>query len=174
MANLYQLTDDLVALDALLQEAGGDVTDASQGAAIESWSQEFQWKLSDKIDAYAGLIRSWESDIKACAEERKRLAERERFIANRIDRLKALAKFAMQKLDTRKLEGKLFSISIAKNGGVVPMELIEKDVDKLPSCFVKTIKEIDMSAIRDGLEACNPLAENIARFGERGESVRVK
>jgi hypothetical protein len=173
MPSLYTLTEDLLALDQLLAEEGGDVTEESKGAALESWIKEFNWKMSDKIDGYAGLIKNWESDVSACAEERRRLQLREKIILNRVDRLKNMARLAMSMLNTRKMEGSKFTITLAKNGGVLPMELTVEP-DKVPEKFIWVERSPDMAAIRTALEACDPDAEAIARFGERGESVRVR
>ena len=173
MSSLYEITQDMLALDQLLGEVGGDVTDGEQSEAIEKWIKEYQWKQEGKVDAYGSMIANWNADIEAIKAETKRLSERAHVIGNRIQRLKDLAKFAMDMLKTRKLEGHTFTISIAANGGAIPVEImaLEKDI---PDSFVKLERKPDLAKIRQALEANDPAAMKIAKLGVRGESVRVR
>lgn len=174
MSSLYQITEQLVALDQLLEEIGGDVSEGTQGEALEKWIKEYEWQQREKIDAYGGMIASMKADMEAIQEEVERLNIRSRIINNRIERLKAMAKFAMEMRGIRKLEGVKFTISIQKNGGKPPLELLVEDPEKLPLEFVKIVRQPDKDAIRAALESNDPKAEKIARIGMPGESVRIR
>ncbi len=174
MTSLYQITENLAALDLLLQEVGGDVTETTQGEALEVWAKEYEWNLRDKIDSYGAFIKTMEADIEAIKEEGKRLSMRAQVIKNKIDRLKALAKMAMDLRGTRKLEGVKFTITIAKNGGVAPVELLVTDIEKFPDEFVRISKSVDSDKLREALEKQDAEALRLAKLGERGESVRVR
>ena len=129
MSSLYDLTEELVALDKLLEELGGDVTGV-EGQTLETWASQFHWQMANKVDAYGALYKNLEADAKAIAEEVKRLSDRKRTLENRGSRLLALAKFSMERLKTRKLEGQRFTIAIQKAGGLDPLEiLIERAED---------------------------------------------
>ena len=69
MSSLYELTEDLVALDRLLAELGGEVTEGTEGQTLERWANEYEWKMRDKVDGYAALIRNLEADRGALEEE---------------------------------------------------------------------------------------------------------
>jgi hypothetical protein len=173
MSSLYQLTEEVVALDALLAEVGGDVS-TPEGQTLEAWAEQFQWQMSDKVDAYGALYKNLEADAKAIADEVKRLTDRRRTLENRAARLLALAKFSMDRLHTRKLEGQRFTIVVQKAGGVAPVELLVERPEDLPASFQRTTVSADNEAIREALEKKDPSLEGKARLGERGEYVRIK
>lgn len=177
MSSLYELTEEMVALDRLLAELGGEVTEGTEGQTLEQWATEFDWKLREKVDGYGSLIKNLEADAGAIGEEVKRLQDRARVLDNRASRLKALAKFSMERLQTRKLEGLRFTIALQKAGGLAPLEVL-MDAEKLPEHFQTVTISANNEAIRKQLE--NPdtaeaiVAAGIARLGERGEYVRIR
>ena len=175
MSSLYALTEELVALDKLLAELGGDVSEGTQGQTLEKWAEEFDWKMKEKVDAYGGLYQSLKADVDAITDEIKRLNDRAMVLENRGARLKALAKYSMDRLQVRKLEGVRFTIAIQKNGGKDPVEVLVQPED-LPDPYrrEKIVISPDADAIRAGLEKKDPLLEGKARMGERGESVRIR
>lgn len=174
MSSLYELTQDLVALDKLLEETGGDVSEGSGGATLEQWLKTYEWQLGEKIDAYGRLAKNWEADVVAIKEEAGRLAARAAVVSNKIRRLKEMAKFAMETRGVRKLEGTMFTIAIQKNGGKPPMVMIVEDIAKIPDKFVKRTPSVDGEALRAALEAKDPDAEKVARIDKPGESVRIR
>lgn len=174
MNSLYQLNENLAALEQLLEEAGGDITEGTQGESLEKWMEEYEWQMRDKVDGYGGFIANMTADIEAIQAETKRLSDRARVFVNRIERLKAMAKLAMEMRGVRKLEGQKFTISIQKNGGKDPIELLVEDPTKYPDQFVKIVRNPDKEALRVALEEEDPEAAKFARLGERGESVRIR
>lgn len=174
MSSLYQITQDLVALEQLIEQVGGDITEGTQGEALEKWMKEYEWQQRDKVDGYCSLITNMESDVDAIGAEVKRLNDRARVIVNRIERLKAMAKLCMETLGVRRLEGQKFSMAIQKNGGKDPLELIVENADYYPDRFVKVRREVDKDALRIALEKADAEAARLARLGERGETVRIR
>ena len=188
MSSLYQLTEELVALDTLLADIGGDVSEGTEGQTLEKWAAEFDWKMKTKVDAYGSLYKNMEADANELKAEIKRLSDRKRAIENRGARLLALAKFSMERLKTRKLEGVKFTISIQKNGGPEPIEvLIEPKA--LPEAFrdEEMVYSANQDALRAALEKrraalakeppeADPFPElaGKAELKDRGESVRVR
>ena len=176
MASLYELTQEMMALDQLLAEAGGDISEGAKGEALQKWMEEYDWKVRDKIDAYGAVIFNIKSDVESLKIESVRLNERAKVLINRIERMKSLVQFAMNTMGTRKLEGQKFTFTIAKNGGVAPIELLV-DPDKLPHRFCRVVPETrvpDLDMIRTALEKGDPEAPKFAFLKERGESVRIK
>lgn len=174
MSSLYTLTEELIKLDGMLAAAGGDVSEETDGAALEDWLKEYEWQVGEKIDAYGGLIKNWQADIDAISDEAKRLQDRARMIDNKIERLKEMAKLAMTMRGIRKLEGTLFTIALQKNGGKPPLEMIIEDLAKIPPKFLKNNPSVDSEMLRFALEAKDPEAQKVARIKERGESVRIR
>ena len=185
--SLYVLTEELVALDSMLAEIGGDVS-SPEGQTLEKWAAEFDWKMRDKVDGYASLAINLEADALTIANEVKRLQARKNAIENRRARLLALAKFSMERLQVRKLEGVRFTIAIQKNGGVEPLEVLVA-TDQLPDKFysVEEVYTADTDLLRKALEARRaalaktppdpdpfPELAGKAELKERGESVRVR
>lgn len=188
MSSLYQLTEDLVALDKLLADLGGDVSEGTEGQTLEQWAAEFDWKMRSKVDGYGGLYTNMKADAAELAAEMKRLGDRKRALENRAARLLALAKFSMERLGVRKLEGVKFTIALQKNGGVEPLEVLV-EAKALPEPFRKeeTVYSADAEALRAALEKRraalakdppeadpHPELAGVAQLLERGESVRVR
>lgn len=174
MSSLYTLTEELIALDRLLVEAGGEVTEGTDGASLEDWLKKYEWQVGEKVDAYGGLIKNWEADIDGIKKEAERLVARAGVIGNKIKRLKEMAGLAMKMRGIRKIEGTLFTIALQKNGGKPPLIMIVEDVAKLPEQFVKRTPAPDSEAIRAALALNDPEAAKVARIGEVGESVRIR
>ena len=186
--SLYQLTEDLVALETLLADIGGDVSEGTEGQTLEKWAAEFDWKMKTKVDGYGTLYKNMDADVVEIQAEVKRLNDRARAIENRKSRLLALAKFSMERLKVRKLEGVKFTISIQKNGGVEPMEVLV-EAKELPEKFrtEELVYNADSDVLRSALEARRaalskekpdpdpfPELEGKAQILPRGESVRVR
>jgi hypothetical protein len=184
VSSLYAITEELVALDALLGEVGGDVS-TPEGQTLEAWAEKFQWQMANKVDAYGALYKNMESDANELKAEIKRLSDRKKTLENRASRLLALAKFSMERLKTRKLEGIKFTISIQANGGVEPLEVLVdpkelpeqfRDVDMVysPNDLLRPALEARRAALAKGeADPCPELAGK-AELKDRGESVRVR
>jgi hypothetical protein len=172
--SLYEISEQIQALDQLLANLGGDVTEGTDGATIEKWAEEYQWMEREKVDGYVKLIKNIEGQQGAIDDEVKALTEKSRVLDNRISRLKSLVKFIMDQRKTKRLEGNVWSFVIQKNGGKDPIELLVEDPEKLPDEMVKIIRKADLDAIREALEAKKPEALAVARIGERGESLRIR
>jgi hypothetical protein len=184
--SLYDLTEDLVSLNTLLEEVGGDVSEGTEGQTLEKWALEFDWKMRSKVDAYGGLYKNMDADVVGIKAEIKRLGDRARALENRKARLLALAKFSMERLGTRKLEGVKFTIAIQKNGGVEPMEVlvesvampepfrVEEKVYKVDTDLLRTALEQRRAAVKAGQPHPFPDLGGKAVINDRGESVHVR
>ena len=60
---LYNIADDLRALEAILVEAGGDISSPDALAAVEAWEAELETNLGSKIDNYCSLISEIEQEV---------------------------------------------------------------------------------------------------------------
>jgi hypothetical protein len=170
MSTLFEIGDDAAALDALLEEIGGDVSDPEAAAAIDEWLQETEGALETKLDGYAALIGERAAKAKARKEEAKRLTELARMDENMAARLKERLQFFFEEHGIEKKETSRFKIALAQNGGKLPLLIDDVSPDEIPDYYTK--KELDRESIREALEGGMPL--NFARLGERGMSLRIR
>lgn len=161
---LYELTADVMTLQEMLENEVEDeqmLLDTLEGV---------QYEYEYKLEQYAKVIRNLEADANAYKLEANRLNERRRVIENNIDRLKSHMFESMKATGINKVKGTLLNVSIQKNGGKLPV-IVDCDVKDLPESVVKVVESPDLEAIRKLLDAgeCD-----FARYGERGESLRIK
>lgn len=172
-ATLYQIRDDLAALDALLAEVGGDVSDEAAEAAVDAWLAETTEALASKLDAYAALIRERETRAAARETEAERLKALAASDAHSAKRLKDRLAWFLRERGVERVETPRFRVSLARNGGKTPVALSVPPED-LPEelCFVRVSYVADTETIRARLEAGALLP--YATLGERGYHVRIK
>lgn len=192
-ATLWEIGDDLLALDDLLAEIGGDVSEEEAERAIDEWLAETREAEAAKLDRYAALIRTLEARAEIQEAESKRLADRARANKNNARRLKDRLLLHMERTGQKKIAGNLYAATVAKNGGKAPVE-VTVDPRDLPAPFRRakltlacptdeTLEaladqatrldlEPDTDAIRTALEAGEKLP--FARLGDRGHHVRIR
>ena len=129
-------------------------------------------EIEAKADGYARVIRNMEAEAKALKDEEKRLAEKRKLREAAIERLKQNLFESMKATGKEKFKTDLFSFSIQKNGGKIPVIVDVKDTSELPDDLVKITEAPDLDAIRKYIEETGDLT--YAHFGERGESLRIK
>ena len=170
MTTLTGITDDLLALDALLDEHGGDVSDPAVEAAVSAWMAELERSLADKADGYAAFIVELEARVRLRRDESQRLAARARVDERKCEYLRGRLLDAMRRTNTPVLNTSRYRLSIAKNGGVAPLVI----VGDVPSEWMRTKVEVspDRERIREALDAGTRLP--FASYGERGERLVLR
>lgn len=167
--NLYGLTQEMIELDNLLASAE-DPDDPAIFDAIQR-ALSLHDEREAKVDAYCCLI----AEINARAEARKaeaaRLAENARVSENTVKRLKLRLLESFNAMGIGKLETERFTVSIARNGGLVPLEMDDVDPTTLPEQFQKVTVSVDNAAVREALKTTDL---PFAKLGERGQHVRIK
>lgn len=171
MATLYEITEDLRAIDALLYEAGGDVSDETVLAAIESWIAEMDNDLKNKVDGYASYISELLAKATARKAEAKRMADLARANENAAKRLKERLLWAFQERGLDKVETPRFVVSVAKNGGKAPLD-IQVAGEQLPPRFQKVTVDADKEAIRKAIESGEDVDGCVLM--QRGVSLRIR
>lgn len=84
MDSLYQISEDLLAIFANIEENEGEVTE-EELQALEIKQEE----LNEKLASYKKAIRVWNADVDACKAEEKRLKDARTVKENRIEKLKS-------------------------------------------------------------------------------------
>lgn len=167
--SLYEMSAELMPLERALEAVGGDVTDNTE---LMERVTELLDKTQDKIDAYGRFYTNLSSRAKDIKAEEERLAERRKTIENKMGRLKDTAKVSMEMRNIVKIEGKLFTIAVQKNGGKQAVELLVP-VDKLPERYQKVEVRADMEKIMQAVEVGNTEAKALVKILPRGTHVKI-
>ena len=126
---LLDIADDARALAELLDEKEGDIT--GQEEAVQAFLDETGEALTVKVDAYAGIIRELEAMSATRKAEAKRMADLAKADENRAKWLKERLLLALDVMGETRIEGDRHRVSIAKNGGKVPV-VVPDNIDVLP------------------------------------------
>ena len=176
MATLFEIGEDVIALDALLGEIGGDVTVEEVEKALDQWFAECENNLHRKLDAYGNLI----AELEGRAAIRKQHADRLYALVNRdsknAERLRnRLYQFLtfMGYVGKKKIETGYYSLGTQKNGGRPPLE-VDLEPRALPSAYQRLSVSIaaDSEYIRQRLAAGAELTW--ARIKEAGTHLRIR
>lgn len=172
MPTIYEISEDMAALDALLAETGGEITPEAE-AAFNAFEAELAANLTTKVDAYCALIAEIDARAAARKAEAKRLADRAKTDERAADALRERLRFVWETRKLGKVETARFTVSLAKNGGKQPLD-IRCGVEDLPAWAVKreTVVSVDKDAIRARLDAGEPL--DFASLMERGTRINIK
>lgn len=173
---LFGIGADMMALDEMLSQIEGDLSDPATAQAIDEWIAENSENLEVKVDGYCALMQEYKARSDARKAEAKRLLELAKADENRAERLKERLKFFFESQGMTKLDTPRYSLTLAKNGGKTPL-ILDEDADweaigKLyPECVVTHV-EPSKDHIRAALEAGDRIP--CAMLGERGTSLRIR
>ena len=159
--NLYELTQEYQILQDLLES----------GEIDQDCLDQISLEYEEKVDAYGRIIKNLTSNIEAIKEETKRLKEKQSTIENSLKRLKEAIYNSMLAIGERKIKTNLFTFSIQKNGGNLPV-ILDAGIEELPDEFVITEKKPNLKAIARYIEETGDVTQ--FHFGERGESLRIR
>ncbi|MBL4700539.1 MAG: siphovirus Gp157 family protein [Phycisphaeraceae bacterium] len=169
--SLLGIADDMLAIDELLMECEGDISDTDAAEAIDKWFAEAESNLDEKTDNYIGLMRQKSLLIAARKEEIERLQMMNKQDERSAKFLKERLQWVLERLG-RKSAGKTRKATITKNGGKIPMEIDPVDPKNVPELYKKYQLTIDSDEVRRALEAGGELT--FARLSERGTHLRIK
>lgn len=171
---LFDIGADLIELDNLLEEVGGDISDKGVEEAITKWFYEIQKNEGDKLAGYVSYIRQLEMEEDAAKQytlyfqaKAKSRENRVKWLKSRVmDYLKATSR---EKVTTSGGD----KICIQKNGGERPLDIKETaTIDNIPERFVKTTKSINFDEIRKALTSGEKL--EFATLRDAGKHIRIR
>jgi hypothetical protein len=168
MKTLFELTEEFVDLEYRL-----DALDDSDEAGLQElldWMQSLGNQRQEKIDAYGWLIRKLESEAVAAKAIAAEFQSKARSRESRIDLLKDMIRTHMLTVGERKLLGHKFTVALQKNGGALPVEIVDEEAIPVEFCEMKKVPV--KTLIREAIEAGGSVPG--AYLAERGESVRIK
>lgn len=166
---LFDITEDMHALDQLIDECD-NYEDPRIIEAVNDWFKELGDNLKGKVDNYAAYITELIARAHARTEEAQRLANRAKADKNTADWLKFRLKVTLAQRGIGKLDTARFRVSIAKNGGKVPVNIFQPNAVPHEYCrHVPERWEPDTDKIREaGKEVPG------ATINERGTHLRIK
>ena len=163
--NIYELTNELRSFNEMTEEmTPEELTDQVYKDTFEG----LQGAYDDKAEGWCKYIKNIDAEAKAVKEEAQRLMARAKALENHRDRMKETLLQSMKMIGKTEAGG-LLKAKIQKNGGLLPV--IVDDVE-IPEEFQKVTIEANKEKIRDALEQGKELS--FARYGERGESIKIK
>jgi outer membrane murein-binding lipoprotein Lpp len=174
---LFDITNDLQALDDLLSEMDGDVSEGDAEVAIDKWLTQLGEERDNKLNAYAYLIKSLDAQTDALKSEMDRLRARRNATENKIAKLKERLQFHLETSGTEKIKTDLFTFAVQKSGGKPKVVLSDYYLEhpvELPEGMRRVKFEADLEAIREAIEN-DP--ENNKVFGyiaEPGRHLRIR
>lgn len=172
--SLYEITEEMAKLDAILEASGGAIPEGEEGTTLQAMLEKYEWLEREKIDGYGSYWVSLKALAEKIEQEEERLSKRRRVVMNKVERLKEMARLAMERRKKLKLEGNMFTISLQKNGGAPGIDLKVDEPTKLPPAYQKTVVQADMEKIRKALVETPSEMTEIAEFRPVGYSVRIR
>ncbi len=170
---LFQITDDMHALDELLEELGGDISDPRVAETVDAWMAELDADLTRKVDNYAAFIRELEARCQVRRDEGRRLYDLARSDESKADWLKDRLCIALRQRGLQRVETPRYRVSVAANGGKQPLDI--HDPKAVPKQFCQHIPESwdpDADLIRAELQAGREVP-GVALMA-RGSHLRIK
>ena len=173
---LYEISGKLEDLNNLLEQLEDaiipdELTEVYQEllAEIDKTKADFY----DKIDNILALIQSRKKWMQIRKEESDRLNKLIKQDENTIKFLNEYLLRHLQAQEIPKLRTKRFNLTVANNGGKLPVWIDSKlDPQELPKKYQSVTIEVNKKAIREALEAGEKL--EFAGFSERGKHLRIK
>jgi len=175
MPTLYEISEHLRAIEAILTETDGEIADDAAGEMLAEWFDQLTDQRDQKIDNYCRLIAEMHARAEARRAEIMRLGALVDTGDKALHRLKTALKAFLDAHNLTRLETASFKLSIAKNGGKAPLicpEAWREDAVNAPEAYHRTFIKLDTEAIRADLEAGQEIAG--CAIGERGTHLRIR
>lgn len=172
---LFEISEDLLTLSDLLEEQEGDVTETE--AAFDTWFAELGSERDEKLDGYAWLISSLESDAEALKSEIERLRARKSAFENKAKSLKYRLEAFLKIQGIEKIQTTRHTFALQKPGGKPKVELgfyFQDHPEELPEGLRRVKFEPDLEAIRERLEAQDPDVQCLAGFAYPEKKLRIR
>lgn len=136
---LYELTDNYQKLLEMADEADPQ--------AFEDTLEALQDEINHKAENLAKVIRTYEAEVKALEEEKKRLESRISARKNKVQRLKDYLKDNLEKAGMQKAKGKTFTVWVQDSEKVHV-----SDESAIPEQYFVMKRQLSKTAIKEAIE----------------------
>ena len=170
---LYELQDQLVQIDAILEQNTNEETQE----ILESAKDEVLQQIDGKIENILDYINDCKSRCDQLKENEQRLAAKRKVLENKAEYLRNMLMWYMETNNKTKESFGNWDITVAKTAGKVVLDINE---ESLPSWCKKQTWSVDKTVLKAQMvegkayiegEDGNPLL--IAHI-EEGKSIRIK
>lgn len=185
---LQQLAGEFEALDALLDESGGEITEANE-AAIDAFLKEMEANVAEKADSYCEYLAWLKARVAVLKEREENIKKDRNANENKMERLRErLKEFGVsnglltcsteiegtkKKEPGKKIETKSgWVISVQKSGGKRALTVDETFPDVPEEYLIYKAPEIDREKVRAALVAGVVLP--FAKLEEQGTTLVIK
>lgn len=171
---LFSIHEDLITLDNLIEEMGGDISEPGVEATITKWFNELMDNEADKLAGYIAYVQQLDMEMDKAREVARDWSSK---ASSRENRIKWLKKRIMDYAKaTNRDEIKTssgYKICIQKNGGKPSWDLVDgTTVDTIPEEFTKTTKSVDFDKIQQAIDAGKTPV--FVKVNEVGKHVRFR
>lgn len=141
--NLYEITTEFTALEEMLNLDGGEITEDHE--QLEALVSDL---LINKTDNMVNFVQKLKDEQDLAAEHIKRLQEFKKVRQNAIDKLSSYVIECLDRVEKKKVEGKLGAIATRK-----PAEAVGIDNENaVPAEYTKVKVELDKAKIKKALK----------------------
>ncbi len=154
---LWEVTDELAEVGALIAEAGGELT-----PELEERLARSEGAFESKVESVALFIRHSELEADNAKAEKERLAAIQKHHENAVRGLRTYLLRCLSTAGVQKVETHRARVRIQKSG--TPSIQYGGDLGVLPPSFVRVVpetRELDKKAITEALRAGEELPEGI-------------
>lgn len=177
MATLHEIVGDLRALDEILREVDGDITDPRAGQTVDQWLAQLHQDLETKVEGYCEFISAIQNRLaprsaryQLVQEEAQRLKDLVASDERLILWLKSKLQSGLETLGIRRLETATHRVSIINQGGVPPVIIL--DETQVPDTYKTYLPQINKEALRKDLE--RGMTVPGAELGPRGTRLKIR
>lgn len=170
---LFEISEDIRALEALVTEVDGDVSEEETEAAIDEWFRENQSRLESKLEDYCWLIKEREHRGTARKAEERRLRDLRLTDERLVDRLKQRLKLFFQTTGRSKAETTSFKLWIQSNSSRSLWFNDDMPPERLPEVYQLTQIIPNMDMIRADAEEYERLRSLESPSGEEQGIMQV-
>ena len=148
--SLQAIVSDSLALDEILYERSGEITDQETSAIVDQFMSEILSDLAHKSDSYKFKIDQLDDAVQRMNTNAKQFSQVAKSISNIANSMQNRMKNAIIDLGVTEIIGNTFKFKLAKTAGSVVIE----NENLLPAtyCREKTSIEIDKVAIKEDLK----------------------
>ena len=170
---LFDIGSDLLTLDQLIEDIGGDVSDPQVEAAVTALTSELARDEAAKLDGWVGWVRQMEMEAAAAFAEADQWRHKGQALTNRVAWAKSVLKQHLENTRRAKVQtARGHTVTVQANGGKLPVQVDPVDPETVAERFQRVRVELDTDAVRTALEAGEQLA--FARLQPRGTHLRIK
>lgn len=146
MANLYEISQDLIGIEEIIENAEGEERQQAEGI-----KEIIKKELENKAENIAYYIRNTESNIEQKKAEEKRIKESRQADEKRLKNFKNYVIEVFAELNKKKIETSIGKLSVRTSKAVE----VSADVNTLPEQYkrIKTTVEADKKALKDAIKA---------------------